>query len=811
MRRITFILLCLVASWTEAQTLQYGRPADYFEEALVIGNGMMGGIVYGKTDTEKISLNDITLWTGEPCNMKVYSPEAHKTIPLIREALKRGDYQEADRLQREVQGHFSQNYQPLGQLSIEYLDQDEAVSQYRRWLDIGDATAHTVYHRGQYQYAVEYFATNPDSGLVVRMTTDHPNGIRAKVSLSCQLRNELYVVDGNTLVTDGYAGYASLPSYYDAQEKFAYDPNRGIHFRTKVMVKGEHVRAEGDEVLVDGSKEVILYVVNATSFNGYDKDPVKEGKPYKQMADARLEQITSRAYTALMNRHVNDYKSIYDGVRLSLGNSSQADANISTEEALKAYLDESLFNPALEALYFQYGRYLLISCSRTPHVPANLQGLWNESVLPPWSCNYTSNINVEENYWAAETAGLSQMHQSLFTYMKALQGSGEQTARAYYGVDKGWCLAHNTDIWAMTCPVGLHTGDPMWANWNMGGAWISTHIWEHYTFSLDKDFLREYYPVLKGAAEFCLGWLVSTKDMGVDGKEYLITAPSTSPENVFVTDKGYHGRTCYGGFADIAMIRECLTDARNAAVVLGQDKDFVAQANDALSRLQPYKIGRRGNLQEWFYDWEDEDPHHRHQSHLFGVYPGHQIEDGVNTKEALYRAASKTLELKGDQTTGWSTGWRVNLYARLRDAKNAYHMYRKLLSYVSPDGYQGADARRGGGTYPNLLDAHSPFQIDGNFGGCAGVLEMLVQSNFRMVDSKPSVSIELLPALPEQWKDGSVEGVCARGGIKVKMDWRNGRVESLMLTAQKACKIQLMMNGKERAVQLKKGKNMVNP
>jgi len=800
-----------VASWTEAQTLQYGRPADYFEEALVIGNGMMGGIVYGKTDTEKISLNDITLWTGEPCNMKVYSPEAHKTIPLIREALKRGDYQEADRLQREVQGHFSQNYQPLGQLSIEYLDQDEAVSQYRRWLDIGDATAHTVYHRGQYQYAVEYFATNPDSGLVVRMTTDHPNGIRAKVSLSCQLRNELYVVDGNTLVTDGYAGYASLPSYYDAQEKFAYDPNRGIHFRTKVMVKGEHVRAEGDEVLVDGSKEVILYVVNATSFNGYDKDPVKEGKPYKQMADARLEQITSRAYTALMNRHVNDYKSIYDGVRLSLGNSSQADANISTEEALKAYLDESLFNPALEALYFQYGRYLLISCSRTPHVPANLQGLWNESVLPPWSCNYTSNINVEENYWAAETAGLSQMHQSLFTYMKALQGSGEQTARAYYGVDKGWCLAHNTDIWAMTCPVGLHTGDPMWANWNMGGAWISTHIWEHYTFSLDKDFLREYYPVLKGAAEFCLGWLVSTKDMGVDGKEYLITAPSTSPENVFVTDKGYHGRTCYGGFADIAMIRECLTDARNAAVVLGQDKDFVAQANDALSRLQPYKIGRRGNLQEWFYDWEDEDPHHRHQSHLFGVYPGHQIEDGVNTKEALYRAASKTLELKGDRTTGWSTGWRVNLYARLRDAKNAYHMYRKLLSYVSPDGYQGADARRGGGTYPNLLDAHSPFQIDGNFGGCAGVLEMLVQSNFRMVDSKPSVSIELLPALPEQWKDGSVEGVCARGGIKVKMDWRNGRVESLMLTAQKACKIQLMMNGKERAVQLKKGKNMVNP
>ena len=826
----TFLMMsvCAVAAMATAQTLHYNRPADYFEEALVIGNGMMGGTVYGGTVKDKISLNDITLWTGEPCNMNVYSPDAHKTIPAIREALRKGDYREADRLQRDVQGHFSQNYQPLGELSIEYLDTLGEVSNYRRWLDIGNATAHTAWHRGVYQYAVEYFATNPDSGMVIRITTDNPKGIHARASLGSQLRHEKRVGNDGVMTVDGYVGYASLPSYYDAKEKFAYDPNRGIHFRTKMQVAAANVRADSDEaVLIDGSKEVTLYLVNATSFNGYDKDPVKEGKPYQAIADARLQHLSAMDYNDLLNRHMNDYKNIYDRVKLSLsplptspkGEEFRPDGSsplggtgggLPTDEILKEYLDEGVFNPDLEALYFQYGRYLLISCSRTPNVPANLQGLWNESLLPPWSCNYTSNINVEENYWAAETAALPEMHQSLFTFMKELQGSGELTAKAYYGVDKGWCLAHNTDIWAMTCPVGLHTGDPIWANWNMGGAWLSTHIWEHYTFSLDKNFLKEYYPVLKGAAEFCLGWLVSTKDMGVPGTEYFITAPSTSPENCFITDQGYHGRTCYGGFADIAMIRECLTDARNAATILGVDNDFIDEATVALVSLQPYKIGKKGNLQEWFYDWEDEDPHHRHQSHLFGVYPGHQVK-----APELLRAASKTLELKGDKTTGWSTGWRVNLYARLHDAKNAYHMYRKLLSYVSPDGYRGADARRGGGTYPNLLDAHSPFQIDGNFGGCAGVIEMLMQSEFSFelaqpknrLMMQPQIAIELLPALPDNWKDGSVSGIRARGGITVDMKWENSRVTTLTLTAQKACKVTLFINGQQKVVKLKKGKN----
>jgi alpha-L-fucosidase 2 len=550
---------------------------------------------------------------------------------------------------------------------------------------------------------------------------------------------------------------------------------------------------------------VTLYIVNGTSFNGFDKDPVKQGKPYRQIADRRLRHLLSIPYDRLKSRHIEDYKNIYDRVTLTLG--SEGEDVRPTDIQLREYVDESRFNPSLEALYFQYGRYLLISCSRTPNVPANLQGLWNESILPPWSCNYTSNINVEENYWAAETAAMPEMHQSLFTFMKELQGSGELTAKAYYGVNRGWCLAHNTDIWAMTCPVGLHTGDPMWANWNMGGAWLSTHIWEHYTFSLDKDFLREYYPVLKGAAEFCLGWLVPLSDFSSQTSpiDYLITAPATSPENSFVTPDGYHGRTCYGGFADIAMIRECVGDARDAAMVLGIDKDFVAEADNALKHLHPYKIGKKGNLQEWFYDWEDEDPHHRHQSHLFGIYPGHRLDDGVNSKNAIHQAASRTLELKGDQTTGWSTGWRVNLYARLHDAKNAYHIYRKLLSYVSPDGYHGSDARRGGGTYPNLLDAHSPFQIDGNFGGCAGVVEMLMQSDFSLDgNGLPVVAIELLPALPDNWKEGSVKGLRARGGYTVDITWHDGQVVDYRIRNSHGGTVTMRYNGKEELVKADK-------
>lgn len=810
MKKLLLLAAIVFASTTMAQKLVYNSSAEFFEEALVIGNGTMGGIVYGDPDIDRISLNDITLWTGEPCNMNIYSPEAYKAIPDIRKALKSGQYQLADSLQRIVQGHFSQNYQPLGQLLIENLDEFSEISNYQRSLDIGNAIAETKYLRGKYECKTEYFVSNPDSGMVIRMHTDNPEGIYAKINLTCQLHSTIYLKD-DCIINDGYAGYASLPSYYESDEKFAYDPNRGIHFRTIVKVAGTKLKPSDNGFIINGSKDVVIYVVNATSFNGFDKDPVKEGRDYMTLANNQLKRITAKSVDEVKSLHVKDYKEIFDRVTLTLGTEEQreamthkADGSLkTTDEQLYEYVDEKLFNPALEALYFQYGRYLLISSSRTPNVPANLQGLWNEYILPPWSCNYTTNINLEENYWPAETTAMPEMHNSLFTYMGELLKSGELTAKHYYGVENGWCLAHNSDIWAMTCPVGLNTGDPNWANWNMGGAWVSTHIWEHYCFSLNKEFLREFYPQLKGAAEFCINWLVDTKSMGVKGKNYLFTAPSTSPENIYVTPEGYHGRTAYGGFADLAMIRECITDAMNAAIILG-DEEFEKRASKTLSRLQPYKIGKKGNLQEWFYDWEDEDPHHRHQSHLFGVYPGHCLEDGVNSREALMAAASKTLELKGDQTTGWSTGWRVNLYARLHDAKNAYHIYRKLLNYISPDGYKGDDARRGGGTYPNLLDAHSPFQIDGNFGGCAGVAEMLVQSTMEVLDhDTPGYSkgtefytIELLPALPENWKDGEVKGLRARGGYSVDIKWRDGKVVDHDIRPSHPGPVKVKYNGK---------------
>lgn len=794
MKKVFWIILCmffiLPVIFAENMKLHYERPAEYFEEALVIGNGTMGATLYGGVKKDKISFNDITLWTGEP-ESENSSPDAFNAIPEIRALLDNEDYQGADKAQYKVQGHYSENYQPLGTLTIEYLDDTAGISDYHRWLDIGNATARTQYLKGGKLFTSDYFASAPDSVIVIRLKSENKEGIHALLSFDSPLPHSSQVAD-NEISVEGYAAYHSFPVYYKAEDKHRYDPERGIHFKTLVRVLSVDGRVKNrysdSRIEIDGSTEVLIWVANVTSFNGFDKDPVKEGRNYRSHVEKRMKCAIGKTYDALREAHIRDYKYYFDRVKLDLGDTDDDIAALPTDKQLLFYTDCKQRNPDLEELYFQFGRYLLISSSRTPGVPANLQGLWNESVLPPWSSNYTVNINLEENYWASGTANLIEMQYPLIEFIANLSKTGRKTAKDYYGVERGWCLGHNSDIWAMTCPVGLNEGDPSWACWTMGGTWLSTHIWEHYLFTLDKEFLCEFYPVLKGAAEFCMDWLVEK-----DGK--LVTSPGTSPENKYITPDGYVGATSYGNTSDLAMIRECLIDAAEASKVLGVDKSFRKRIKKTLSRLYPYQIGKDGNLQEWYYDWQDQDPYHRHQSHLFGLYPGHHL--SVEETPELAAACARTLQIKGDETTGWSTGWRVNLLARLQEGGKAYHMYRRLLRYVSPDNYKGEDARRGGGTYPNLLDAHSPFQIDGNFGGCSGVIEMLMQSSTN--------KIVLLPALPESWADGKVQGICARGGFVVDMEWKNREVASLIVSSLKGGQTEICFNGVSKKVVFKAG------
>ena len=798
--------------------LQYDRPAQYFEEALPIGNGRIGAMVYGGIDTAVFTLNDITLWTGEPdrglAHVDVAGRDYAGAVDAVRAALEAEDYPLAEWLQARLQGHFSETYQPLGTLRIVMPGSDRAsVSDYRRELNISDATATVSYLRDGEPFTMEAFASAPDSAIVIRLR--YAPGIHARILFdspqpgSCVewpvSRTEAVSEGGSCAESavsrtaaigyDGYVAYHAYPDYYRSGEgQFLYDPERGIHFRTLVAVaagnrsdrgtqnpcrlhKTEGGAASADPrdrdfgclcpevggsfIEIDGESEVTIYVVNASSFNGFDKDPAREGKPYQALADVNMLNVSGCDYGALLERHTADYRKYFDRVSIDLGATADSVRVLPTDVQLRRYADLGEANPELEALYYQYGRYLLISSSRTMGVPANLQGLWNESMDPPWSSNYTTNINLEENYWPAEAAALPEMHEVLLGFVRNLSVTGRAAARDIYGVQRGWNLGQNSDIWALAQPVGLGEGDPCWANWTMGGAWLSTHLWEHWLFTRDREALERDYPALRGAAEFCLDWLVEK-----NGE--LLTSPGTSPENLFRTSEGFYGATLYGGTADLAMVRECLTDAVAAATELGRDDAFVAEASAALARLRGYHVAADGSLMEWYRpDFTDWDPRHRHQSHLFGVYPGHQIA----AKDTLAKAALKTLEIKGFETTGWSCGWRINLYARLGQGELAYKMYRRLLRYVSPDRYRGPDARRGGGTYPNLLDAHSPFQIDGNFGGSAGVMEMLLQSS-------GDGTVTPLPALPAAWPTGHIHGLRTRAGTTVDLDWSDGVITS---------------------------------
>ncbi len=783
--------------------LQYDRPARYFEESLPIGNGKTGALLYGGADVDSLYLNDITLWTGQPVDHNE-DAGASKWIPEIRRALFNEDYRLADSLQLHVQGHNSQFYQPLGMLYIDDRNTG-SVDGYYRTLDIDSAVAHVNYIRGGVSYQREYIASNPDKVIAVHLTANKARSINVDLRLTSQVPHHVKASQ-NQLTMLGHA---------------IGDERNSIHFCSilRVFNTGGSVVVSDSTLQLRNVDEATLCFVNATSFNGFDKHPVTEGADYINDAADQAWHLVNYKWPQLRERHINDYRQFYSRVQLELGERMEQTVAgntftlsddyeseaMTTDELLLAY-SNGRPSTYLETLYFQYGRYLLISCSRTPGVPANLQGLWTPHKWSPWRGNYTVNINLEENYWPAFTANLAEMAMPLDGFVKALSENGHHTAKNYYGIDRGWCSSHNSDIWAMTNPVGEKNEMPEWANWNMGGAWLVNTLWERYLFTQDKEYLRNVaLPLMKGAADFCLEWLIENPKK----PEELITAPSTSPENEYITDKGYHGMTCYGGTADLAIIRELLLNTHAAGSVCG---DATTALKKTALRLHPYTVGHMGDLNEWYYDWDDKDFHHRHQSHLIGLYPGqHYLKldelKAANpaelSKEDFMKACRRSLEIKGDETTGWSTGWRINLWARIGDGEQAYHIYQKLLTYVSPDGYEGPDKRRSGGTYPNLFDAHPPFQIDGNFGGTAGVCEMLMQSSS---DGNGHDTITLLPALPKAWSAGHVKGLCARGGYEVEIWWKNGLVKQATVSSRKGGTVTVISNGQPKVLKLKAGK-----
>lgn len=747
--------------------LWYDKPAQYFEESLPIGNGKMGALLYGGTDTCLIQLNDITLWTGKPVDRNL-DKDAHQWIPKIREALFNEDYQLADSLQLHVEGPNSQFYQPLGNIYL--IDENKgAVSNYARILQLDDALVNERYMRGGKSLTREYFASHPDKLIAIRLRGE--DDINCKIVMTAQVPHAVKAA-GNQLTQTGHA---------------TGDPQESIHFCTILQVKTDgQVVAADSSLTIRGAKEAVIYIVNETSFNGFDKHPVREGAPYLERATDAIWHTQNYSFAQFLERHVKDYEKYYQRVKLDLG---EKFPTVTTDRLLR----EGLSPRYLETLYFQYGRYLLISSSRTPGVPANLQGLWTPYLWSPWRGNYTVNINLEENYWPAFVANLAEMAAPLDDFIRALADNGRHTARNYYGVNKGWCASHNSDLWAMTNPVGEKRESPMWACWNMGGAWLVQTLWERYLFTQDKQYLKTVaYPLMKGAADFCLGWLIDNPKHPGE----LITAPSTSPENEYVTDKGYHGVTCYGGTADLAIIRELLQNVCAAGILCNEP---VGAYKKVLAKLHPYTIGKDGDLNEWYYDWRDWDPKHRHQSHLIGLYPGHHL-----TQPELQKAAEQTLIQKGDETTGWSTGWRINLWARLHNGEKAYQIYRKLLTFTDAQDDQRPGTRHAGGTYANLMDAHPPFQIDGNFGGTAGVCEMLMQS--RLTDR--STVIELLPALPKEWSNGKVSGLCARGGYEVSFEWKGGKVRDAQIKAKKAGTVTLLYNNQRKTLKLKAGQTL---
>lgn len=769
--------------------LWYQEPASEWVEALPLGNGRIGAMLFGQPDMDTIMLNEDTLWSGYPQDTNV--PGASHYYAEAMDLINKGKYKEGQELiEDHMLGPFTQSYMPLGDLQLSFSHIDRSlVSDYYRELDVDTAVTKTSFEHQGVRYHREAFISAVDQCMVIKLSAQQSQSISFHMTFNSQLQHSISVQD-HRVILDGLCPSHVDPNYVNSGNPVIYetdDRKRGISFRTIAAIEavGGSVATTTNGIEVAMADSVVIKVCVRSSFNGFDKLPFLDGKDYKANCETDWQQVRLQGYDEMKQKHVADYKRLYDRVDIHLGEDIYYD--IPTNERLKKF-GETQDDKGLYTLIFQYGRYLLIASSREGTMPANLQGIWNKELRPPWSSNYTVNINTQMNYWPAEITNLSELHRPLFDLINVLKVTGSVTAQTHYNAG-GFTAHHNVDIWGHSSPVGNKSrGTAGYAFWPMSSGWLCQHLFEHYEYTLDHAFLQETaYPIMKSAAQFYADLLVEDED------GYLILSPSTSPENAFIID-GQTSNVAKTTTMTMAIVREIFRNCMQSAKLLNVDAAFSAQLQEKTERLLPYQIGSKGQLLEWNEEFQEAEPDHRHISHLYPLHPGHEI--NVTDTPELAEACRTTLKLRGDDGTGWSLGWKINVWARLHDGNHALKLLKRQLKYVHTN---ETDYSNGGGTYANLFDAHPPFQIDGNFGACAGIAEMFLQNG--------NHTIWLLPALPDEFENGYVRGLRAKDGLVVDIYFSGGKLTKAMLTATADQRIDftVIYNRTSTAVQLNKG------